>query len=127
MPLLGSIWASSLFPCRAPKGQVLLSNFIGGGHHPDIVDWSDERICRTVLDNLEVVFKPPSQLMPLFSLVLRYQQAIPQYMLGHQARVRIIESGLKALPGLALCGNYLHGVALNQCVQSGLDAVKHVG
>jgi oxygen-dependent protoporphyrinogen oxidase len=127
LPLLGSIWASSLFPDRAPGGKVLLSNFIGGAHHPEIPELPPEQIQQQVLDDLETVFKIAGRLEPLFSKVLRYPKAIPQYTLGHLKRIQAIESALQALPNLSLCGNYLHGVALNQCVQSGLDAVKNIG
>lgn len=125
--LLGSIWASSLFPNRAPEGAALLSHFIGGAHHPEILELPPKHIQQRVLDDLGTVFKTQVAPEPCFSRVLRYPKAIPQYTLGHLKRIRTLESALQTLPRLALCGNYLHGVALNQCVQSGLDAVKNIG
>lgn len=126
LPLLGTIWASSLFPERAPIGQVLLSSFIGGAHYPEIMNQSPETIESLVLQDLSMVFKTSKTLQPVFSKVLRYEKAIPQYTLGHQERITIIEQDLKPLKGLALCGNYIRGVALNQCAQSGLNAVKNI-
>jgi len=125
LPLLGVIWASSLFPERVPEGQVLLSCFAGGAHHPELAGWSPEAIQRLVLDNLQTIFKTPQPLQPLFSRVLTYERAIPQYTLGHREQIKTIETELLAHhPRLALCGNYLHGIALNECVKSGLAAAK---
>lgn len=119
--LLGTIWTSSLFPHRAPKNHILLSSYIGGAHQPDIAAWDDDRIEAQVLQDLCAVFKPAS-LAPVYRQILKYQQAIPQYTLGHGQRIQHIETALSEHPGLALCGNYLHGVALNECVKSGLNA-----
>lgn len=126
LPLLGSIWASSLFPERSPKGQVLLSSFIGGAHHPEICDWPAERIEQQVLDNLQHVFKTPAPLQPTFTQTLIYKSAIPQYNLGHLNRIQTIEDALIAHPHLQLCGNYLRGIALNECVKSGLSAAETI-
>jgi oxygen-dependent protoporphyrinogen oxidase len=132
--LLGTIWASSLFPERAPIGQVLLSSFIGGAHHAEVPMWEPERIAAEVLKNLAQVFQiatPQSHthhpvekplIQPTLTRVERYERAIPQYTLGHRERIRTVEHALQSLPNLTLCGNYLHGIALNECVKSGRDA-----
>jgi oxygen-dependent protoporphyrinogen oxidase len=49
--------------------------------------------------------------------ITRYERAIPQYAIGHNARVRRIESVLESIPGLRLAGNYLHGVSIGDCVK----------
>jgi oxygen-dependent protoporphyrinogen oxidase len=125
LPLLGTIWASSLFPQRAPEGQILLSNFIGGAHHPEIATWKEERIAQLVLENLQQVFKA-APLQPSFQRVLKYPKAIPQYTLGHLDRMHLLEQALNAHSNLQVCGNYLHGIALNECVKSGLAAASNV-
>jgi oxygen-dependent protoporphyrinogen oxidase len=124
LPLLGTIWASSLFPDRVSEHYTLLSSYIGGAHRPDIVRWEPERILAEVLENLAVVFKTAAPLRPVFSKVRRYEKAIPQYTMGHQIRIQTIEWALQQHPALSLCGNYLHGVALNECVRSGLQAAQ---
>lgn len=126
LALLGSIWASGLFPNRAPAGQVLLSNFIGGAHHPEIANWPSHQIAALVLDNLQQVFKAKAALKPVFQRVLTYERAIPQYTLGHLTRIQQLEQALQAHPNIQLCGNYLHGIALNECVKSGLSAANRI-
>jgi oxygen-dependent protoporphyrinogen oxidase len=47
---------------------------------------------------------------------------MPQYQVGHLARVEAIESCLRAHPGLALAGGAYRGVGIADCVRSGEDA-----
>jgi oxygen-dependent protoporphyrinogen oxidase len=124
LALLGSIWASSLFPERAPAGHVLLSNFIGGAHHPEIPAGAPEEIQAQVLADLGQILGSQQPLQPVFSKVLRYERAIPQYTLGHRERIQAVEAALASHPNLALCGNYLHGLAINECIKSGLAAAE---
>ncbi len=126
LPLLGSIWASSLFPERAPNDHILLSSYIGGVHQPEIATWESERIEHLVLENLATVFKISQPLKPAYSRILKYQQAIPQYTLGHRERIQTALSALASQPGIQLCGNYLHGIGLNECVKSGLQAAQTI-
>lgn len=120
--LLGAIWSSSLFPERAPSGHVLLSCFIGGAHHPDVMNWPDEKVQEQVLSDLQTLFQAKKPLTPTFSKVIRYEKAIPQYQMGHLANLEALEQRLKLIPGLSLCGNYLRGISLNECVKSGILA-----
>ncbi len=124
VPLLGAIWASALFPGRCPADEVLLACFLGGAHQPDVSAWPHERIRAQVLADLARVLGALPE--PVYSRVQVYAQAIPQYTLGHRERIRIAEAGVQALPGLALAGNYLRGIALNECVASGQEAARRL-
>ena len=126
-PLLGMIWASSLFPERAPTGQVLLSCFAGGAHHPEIFNQPPEAIQQMVLEELQCLFNAPQALQPTFCKILKYEKAIPQYTLGHKARIATAEAELtRQQPHIHMCGNHLHGIALNECVKSGQAAAGRV-
>jgi oxygen-dependent protoporphyrinogen oxidase len=63
---------------------------------------------------------------PIFHSMVRWNRAIPQYHLGHLARLARIESRAAGLPGLFLGGNAYRGVALNDCVESANDMAKRV-
>jgi oxygen-dependent protoporphyrinogen oxidase len=79
------------------------------------VDWDDERLVAAVRAELAQtlgVHAPPAM-----SQIVRWDKAIPQYHLGHLARVARIESKASRHPGLFLGGNAYHGVALNDCVE----------
>jgi oxygen-dependent protoporphyrinogen oxidase len=49
--------------------------------------------------------------------VVRWPRAIPQYELGHPARVAEIMTLANTFPGLILGGNAYHGVAINDCCE----------
>ena len=63
---------------------------------------------------------------PLDACVTRWESALPQYDLGHLARVEAIERLAAGLPGVALAGNAYHGVGIPDCVRSAERAVKAV-
>jgi oxygen-dependent protoporphyrinogen oxidase len=49
---------------------------------------------------------------------------MPQYHLGHLARVERIERRVAAVPWLALAGNAYRGVGVPDCVRSGERAAE---
>jgi oxygen-dependent protoporphyrinogen oxidase len=116
---LGSIWNSSLFAGRAPEGWVCLTNFIGGATDPEAIKLGDEELIRIVHDDLSKVLGVSGE--PRRLPITRYERAIPQYMLGHAARVERIESVLRGdsglWPGLLIAGNYLRGISLGDCIK----------
>jgi protoporphyrinogen/coproporphyrinogen III oxidase len=112
---LGSIWNSSLFAGRAPEGWVCLTNFIGGATDAEAVKLGDEELIRVVHDDLSKALGVSGE--PRRLPVTRYERAIPQYTLGHAARVERIETRLRDIPGLWIAGNYLRGVSLGDCIK----------
>ena len=113
---LGTIWTSSLFPGRAPAGYQCTLSYIGGATDPELADLSDEEVAQVVHGDLSktlLVEKAEPKVMG----VRRWQQAIPQYTLGHRQRIDRINDRLALFPGLVLCTNYLDGVSLGDCVR----------
>lgn len=113
--LLGVQWCSSIYPDRAPPGFVLWRALCGGWHRPEMVDWDDARLLSAVRAELKAAMGVTAD--PAFVQIVRWPRAIPQYMLGHSARVAAIESRLPKHPGLFLGGNLYHGVAMNDCTE----------
>ena len=50
---------------------------------------------------------------PVFRHIVRWPNALPQYHVGHLARVARIEQEAAKWPGLFLGGNAFRGVAIN--------------
>jgi oxygen-dependent protoporphyrinogen oxidase len=63
---------------------------------------------------------------PVFSNVTIWQRAIPQYNLGHTARISAIESLRARFPGLYFSSNYLNGPAIGTCVEQALKVADEV-
>jgi oxygen-dependent protoporphyrinogen oxidase len=51
---------------------------------------------------------------------------MPQYYVGHNARIQRIENSLKDFSALALAGSAYHGVGISDCVRTGEDAADKV-
>jgi protoporphyrinogen/coproporphyrinogen III oxidase len=115
--LLACTFVDQKFTCRTPEGCVLLRAFFGGKSAPALLDRSDEAILDTARRQLGRVFGelPASQI----ALVRRWPRSLPQYAVGHRARVKNIEAMAEEVPGLHLLGNAFHGVGLPDLIHHG--------
>lgn len=124
---LGTIWASSLFPNRAPQSWQLLLNFIGGATDPQIAHLSAEEIVHAVDQDLrQILLQPDTTSAPQVLAVKLWQKAIPQYGLDHVAKMENLQKAIARLPNLYLCGNYSDGVALGDCIRRGMALGKRL-
>lgn len=111
---LGTLWDSSMFENRAAENKVLLRSMMGGACFPEYVNLSDDEVVARVGQDLKMTMGIDSA--PEFVRVFRHPQAIPQYTVGHGARLEKLAGLLKAHPGLILTGNSYRGIGLNDCV-----------
>ena len=87
----------------------------GGTADPDFTELSTDEALTEVRRDLEItmgITAAPSHLE-----MVRWRRGIPQYLLGHQERLRQLEATLTSLPGVVLTGNAYRGVGLNDCVR----------
>ncbi len=64
---------------------------------------------------------------PLQTRVTRWTDGLPQYPVGHHARVARIREHVGDLPGLAVCGAQYDGVGIPACIASAYAAVDQIG
>lgn len=112
--LLGALWETSIYPDRAPAGKALIRVMIGGACDPHVVDLEDAELLRIVRADLTETMG--LQAAPEFVRVVRHRRGIPQYTVGHLARLQRIDERLALHPGLYLAGNSYRGVSINSCV-----------
>jgi protoporphyrinogen/coproporphyrinogen III oxidase len=112
--LLGALFNSALFPDRAPKGQELLTCFVGGMFEPDAIDWPDERVWDVVCTEIKSALRTSEMPQPV--ALFRQPHAIPQYNIGHERWVAAVKSELNNVPGLFIAANYLEGVSVPACI-----------
>jgi oxygen-dependent protoporphyrinogen oxidase len=62
----------------------------------------------------------------IISRVFLWENAMPQYNLGHPELLRRIEAALERHPGLALAGNGYRGIGIPDCIHSGELAVEKI-
>ncbi|MFF6912108.1 protoporphyrinogen oxidase [Streptomyces sp. NPDC012466] len=63
---------------------------------------------------------------PVATLVTRWDDGLPQYPVGHHARVARIRDHLARLPGLAVCGAAYDGVGIPACIAGAYAAVDQI-
>ncbi|QDQ14265.1 protoporphyrinogen oxidase [Streptomyces spectabilis] len=64
---------------------------------------------------------------PVAARVTRWHDGLPQYPVGHHARVVRIRRHVDLLPGLAVCGAAYDGVGIPACIASAYAAVDRLG
>lgn len=112
--LLGVLWDSSIYPGRAPAGRVLLRAMIGGATNPGAVDVPDEVLLMHL--RRELAQTMGLDVAPSLVHIVRHRGGIPQYTIGHLARLARIDGRLARHPGLYVAGNSYRGAAINSCV-----------
>lgn len=122
--ILGTIFSSSLFPERAPQGQVLLTTFVGGSRQPALAALADDELDRLVRADLSSLLGAEGE--PVFRRIIRWPRAIPQYNIGHGEVVAALEKLEAAHPGLHFVGNYRGGIAAGQCIRNGLRLAEEI-
>ncbi|MDB5083544.1 MAG: protoporphyrinogen oxidase [Bacilli bacterium] len=111
-------WVSNKWLHTAPPGHVLIRCYVGRSGDESIVDESDEEIIKRVRHDLAEVMQIQSE--PLFSLVTRWKQAMPQYTVGHLDRIEAFRDKAAAKhPGLFFGGAGFTGLGIPDCIVQG--------
>lgn len=61
---------------------------------------------------------------PLFIKVYKWEKSMPQYIVGHEEKLKRIEFHLSSHPGLFLAGSAYQGIGISDCIKSGEKAAK---
>ncbi|WP_031095396.1 MULTISPECIES: protoporphyrinogen oxidase [unclassified Streptomyces] len=64
---------------------------------------------------------------PLRTRVTRWTDGLPQYPVGHHARVARVREQIAKLPGLAVCGAQYDGVGIPACIAGAYAAADQLG
>jgi oxygen-dependent protoporphyrinogen oxidase len=122
--IMACTFSSIKYPGRAPAGGVLLRAFVGGTLQPELYKDDDSTMAKNVRDELTTLLGLTAQ--PLFTRIWRHPRSMPQYHVGHEARIKRIEAAIGNYPGLALAGSAYHGVGISDCVRTGEEAAAEL-
>ena len=120
---------STCFAGRAPAGHSLYTGILGGALDPEAADLSDETLVSLVERAYGVAFSPERArpAAATFHSVVRWRDALPQFRVGHMDSMQLAQHSLSTdCLGLALAGNYLHGVGAAAAAASGMAAVEQL-
>lgn len=115
--ILGALFMSTLFPRRAPSGRALLSCFVGGSRHPELVDEPDSTLVELVQNDLRELLGIRGR--PEMTHVVRWDRAIPQYEVGYGRFIERFEELEGRFPGLHFTGSFRNGIAVPDLIEAG--------
>jgi len=119
--ILGILFDSTLFAGRSPEGHVLLSAFLGGARDPGKARLDTETLLQTVTKECREILGATGD--PVFHRTTFWPCAIPQYNLGYQDFIEVLNRLEADHPNLGFAGNARDGVSLGNCMLSGIRRV----
>lgn len=118
-------WTHIKWLHTAPPDKALLRCYIGRAGDDEIVDQPDEVLVQTALSDLKRIYAITSE--PDFSVVTRWKDAMPQFIVGHQQWLkRVKEQMVKHYPGVFLVGASYQGSGIPDCIDQGKHVVEDV-
>lgn len=116
-------WTHKKWPHTTPEGKTLIRCYVGRFGDDSIVEQSDERILNRVRSDLKRI--QGIEAMPAFTRVTRWQEAMPQYTVGHTEWLEKLEEVCREkLPGLFPVGASFRGIGIPDCIDQGKQAVQ---
>jgi oxygen-dependent protoporphyrinogen oxidase len=122
--ILGTLWSSSLFPQRAPRGSVALTTFVGGSRQPELALLPPTQLYETVLKDLRDFLGVSG--IPQFCAFQSWERAIPQYHTGYSRVQKAFEAFESRFSDLYFAGNYLKGVGLVESIRTAFEVVEKI-
>lgn len=119
---LACTWTSTKFPHRAPEGYALIRLFVGRAGQD--IPWDENELLELAKEELKLTLGITAE--PLLTRVFIWENAMPQYNLGHPEILKRIDAALEDHPGLALAGNGYRGIGIPDCIHSGELAVQKI-
>ncbi len=122
--LIACTFSSVKFPGRAPLGHALLRVFVGGALQPEMFELSTDELLSRVSADLRDLLGIDQR--PLFAEISKWERSMPQYNVGHLARIERIQKRVHSLPGCTLAGNAYSGLGISDCIRSGEAAADEL-
>jgi len=122
-----STFSSVKWSWLAESGKTVVRASVGRHRETADLQREDADLAASALADLRIALGTPDALgEPVDWHVQRWGGGLPQYAVGHVARVERIRSAVAAQPGLAVCGAAYDGVGIAACVASALRAAREI-
>jgi len=124
--ILGAQFSSTMFPGRAPAGQVAVSAYVGGVRAPHLARLPAADLIELARSEFRDLIGAVGN--PTIAKVRHWPAGLPQYGLGHGALTTKLQTTADRQDGLYLTGNYFAGPSVATCLtvaQTTAEAVHH--
>ena len=115
--------ASEKYGGRCPDDIVLARVFMGGAIRPEMMDMSDDQLLGLARKEVKELLGPSS--LPRWQSLVRWNDAMPQYMVGHTRLIASVRQALTEEPTLQLIGNAYDGVGIPQCIRLARQSAEY--
>ncbi len=112
-------------PNKLRRSTVYIRIFMGGAADPTAALLDAETARAIALADLTTTLGITAAPIAYHETI--WQNAIPQYALGHRQRIQTIEQLTLAHPGLALTGNAYHGLGVNDTIRNARTLAQRIG
>jgi oxygen-dependent protoporphyrinogen oxidase len=116
-------FSSQKWPMRT-GGLTMLRASLGRAGETAVLQRDDAELIALVRHELVTLCGVTAE--PVDALVTRWGGGLPQYAVGHVARVARVRAAVAAVPGLAVCGASYDGVGIPACIASAQLAAAQV-
>ena len=123
-PFTGCTWSSSKWAERAPSGWVLLRAFVGSAGDESFLNRDDPDLVRLVAEGLRPLLGLRGE--PSRAWVHRWPGAMPQYRVGHGARMDRLDQAMADHPGLFLTGASYRGIGIPDCIRQAQETAARM-
>ena len=122
--IVGTLFSSSIFSGRAPKGKSLITAITVGDCNRELFALSDEELKDMIFGRVKGVIGLKS--VPESVIIFRHERSIPQYYVGHSAVVSKADELTNRLGSFFLGGNSCHGISVADCIQTSLNIAAKI-
>lgn len=122
--IMAVTWTSSKFKYRVPDGFAMIRAFVGGARNSELVNLNDNELSGLVRNELREIMGIQSE--PVLTRIYRWHNAMPQYILGHEKNLQLIDNELNKMPGLFLTGSSYRGIGISDCIKNATDVAERV-
>lgn len=122
--ILGVLYSSTLFPKRAPKDHVLLTIFAGGSRQPEVALKDKTELKEVAIADIRTILGVRDN--PVYTNIVRWNKAIPQYQVGYGKYKKIISELEKHNPGLFFTGNYRNGISVADTIVNATESAESI-
>jgi oxygen-dependent protoporphyrinogen oxidase len=122
--LMACTFVGTKFPHRVPADKITLRCFFGGAGNDAVLGEPDDGLVAIAREELRAILGLTAP--PIYNGVYRWPRSMAQYIVGHGARLKEIESHASAVPGLHLAGNAYTGIGIPDCIRMGRQAAAKI-
>ena len=121
-PMTAATWLSSKWPDEAFGSRAVVRCFVGAVGEQDVLNADDADLIDACARHLAALVSLPDR--PEHAAVVRWPSSMPQYEVGHRARVERIRSLLPE--GIVVVGQAYDGVGIPDCVRAAGETAHEI-